>query len=60
MIADLHAGPVAANKPVPVRSAALLGQEAGEVEARLGGVLTGLGNSDFATHEDQAAGKGEV
>lgn len=60
MIADLDAGPVAADEGVPLGGGAFAGPQAGEVEAGFDGLSPGLGDGDLAAHDDQAAGEGEV
>ena len=60
VVADLRAGPVAAQERMPLGGGALAGSQAGEVEAGFGGLSPGLGDGDLAAHDDQAAGEGEV
>ena len=60
MIADFHAGPMAADQTLPLCRGAFFRLLAGEVKPCLLGGDAGFLGIDLAAHNDDAAGPGEA
>jgi len=60
VIADFDAGPMAADKRLPLGWGALVGFCAGEIKAGFESGFGGLFFGALTAHDDQAAGEGEV
>ena len=60
VIADFHAGPVAADELLPLGGSALVGFSAGKIKPGFVGGFPGGFDRALAAHDDQAADEGEV